>query len=162
MYLQRKNYTGYNNRSNYKRSSRPTNRILQAGPTGQIFAKQQTVGYLFTATDPCTATNFKLDTVAEVLGDETSPIAYALVYVPEGYDVNTINYPTTAGTNNMYDPSKAVLIAGILSSLEQEDHKYSKYSRKLQTGDRLALIYFNSDDTATSSASFQLSFTTIH
>lgn len=160
MYLQRNNYTRYNNRSNYRKNTRPTNRVIQAG-TQVVEFQSQATAYVFEATDPCTATNFKLDTGAESLVD-LLPMVYALVYVPEGYGVNTINYPSTAGTNNLYDPSKSVLISGVLTSIENEDHKFSKYSRKMATGDRIALIYYNSHQSTDTNVSWELSFTTLH
>ena len=40
----------------------------------------------------------------------TSPIAYALVFVPFGYDPNSIKWPTPGSTQNIYEPNQFVLI----------------------------------------------------
>ena len=152
----------YNN--NYRRrykTKRPVNRVIQAATTA-VPPNSNAVGYLFTCLDPCTSTRFALDTgLRPPSSSSINPVAYALVYVPDGYNVNNITYPTVAGTN-MYEPSMNVLISGILTDDTTEDHKFCRYSRKMNTGDRIALIYYNSDTTNTVDCSFELNFTTVH
>ena len=141
--------------------SRPNNRVIQAGRVSVPFGGATATGYLFTATDPCTATNFKLDTGALV--QLTDPIAYALVYVPSGYATNNLNYPTAPGVSNLYDPSHNVLISGVLSTnSDNEDHKSSRYSRKMNSGDRIALLYYSADPNSAVPVGWELSFTTLH
>ncbi len=113
---------------------------------------------MYTATDPQTATKFRLDTGVNSSAI-SQPIAYALVLVPEGYDSNDLNYPAT--TTDLYNPTANVLISGVITDATVEDHKSSRYSRKMKTGDRIALLYYNAGTTAVP-VSFEINFTTIH
>ena len=101
-------------RSYYKSkpsAKRPTDRVIRAGqaPVTNVTG----TAYLWTATTPCTVTNFKLD-VGEERADQYWPVAYALVYVPEGYNVNALTFP--AVTDDMYNPTKMVIISGVCNS----------------------------------------------
>jgi len=143
-------------RYNNRRVSRPTDRTVRAG-TNTATAGTQSTMYMYTATDPCTATRFRLDigTITEL------PCVYALVYVPEGYDVNTITYPAT--TVDLYNPTMNVLISGVITDNQVEDHKSSRYSRKLRIGDRIALILYNPVGNASAvTVNWELNFTTVH
>ena len=140
-------------------SRRPSDRIVRAGQTGSIPASTQVQAYFFQASEPLTATRFRLDTGAASSATPTG--VYCLVYVPEGYDVNDITFP--AVTDDLYNPTKNVLISGVLTQGETtEDHKFSSYSRKLATGDRLALVYYNTSGDTNANYFFELSFTTLH
>ena len=147
----------YRRRRFYRRNSRPTERTVRAGSTGDISPSQQAAAYVFTASDPCTATNFRLDT--GIGSGNVSSVVYALVYVPEGYDINNLNYP--AVNDDLYNPTKCVLISGVLTDTVTEDHKFSRMSRKMAVGDRIALIYYNAGVNS-ANCSFELSFTTVH
>lgn len=144
----------YNRRRSYK-TKRPSNRIIRAG-TAIIDPQAQSVGYIYEAVDPQTASNFKIDLG---IGSPASVMPYVLVYIPEGYDATTINYP--AVTLDLYNPTKNVLINGVLTSDESEDHKYSRYGRKMAPGDRIALVFLNTK-TSIVSVSYQISFSTFH
>ena len=76
-----------------------------------------------------TVTNFKLD-IGEESADQYWPVAYALVYVPEGYNVNNLTFP--AVTDDMYNPTKMVIISGVCNSAGNEDHKSSRYQENVQ------------------------------
>ena len=148
----------YNN--NYRRyraprARRPTDRVIRAAST-LVSGSTTTTGYVWTCEQPCTITNFKLDT-----GSDTGSlaIAYAWVYVPEGYNANAITYPSLA--SDMYNPTKNVIISGVLNGTSTEDHKSSRYSRKCVAGDRLALLFYDSSPSGTSTVSFELSFTVV-
>ena len=141
-----------------RKAKRPTDRVIRAGTTGPITPGTQADAYVFEADTPCTTVNFKLDCGANT---NSATLAYALVYVPEGYNINTINYP--AVTDDLYNPTKNVLISGILTDQEMQDHKYSRIGRKMATGDRIALIFYNWNTISVShQASFELSFTTMY
>ena len=109
-----------------KTKSKKTNR--QSDQAGQAPVTNSTgAAYIWTATTPCTVTNFKLD-IGEESANQYWPVAYALVYVPEGYNVNSLTFP--ALTDDMYNPTKMVIISGVCNSAGNEDHKSSRYSRK--------------------------------
>ena len=144
-------------RRSYRKPKRPTNRVIQAGNV-VLAAGAQGVGYLFTATDPCTATKFRLDT--GLTAGVSGPMAYALVYVPSGYSINNLTYPTVPPAN-MYEPAMQVLVSGVLTDNATEDHKSSRYGRRMASGDRVALIYLNATG-QNHTASFELNFTTVH
>ena len=139
------------------RPKRPTERFVRAGKS-VVPPSVTTTGYVWTAVETGTVTNIKLDT-----GMDRDPatalqnaIAYALVYVPEGYNANALTFP--ALTDDLYNPTKNVLISGVLNSTAMEDHKFTKYSRKVVRGDRLCLLYYNTD-AANQEVSFELNFT---
>lgn len=145
-------------RRNYRRArrtSRPTERIIRADNPVLATAGVTVASFMYTVTDPQTVTRFKLDT--GIQGTFNGTVAYALVVVPEGYNNNAISYP--AITTDLYNPTTNVLISGVLTDTAIEDHKSSSYSRKLKTGDRIALLY---NPSAATQVSYEISFTTVH
>ena len=99
------------------------------------------------------------DRVIRAGQDQYWPVAYALVYVPEGYNVNNLTFP--AVTDDMYNPTKMVIISGVCNSAGNEDHKSSRYSRKCAVGDRVALILITTRPSGTQPTNFELSFTVV-
>ena len=140
------------------RAKRPTDRVIRAGQAP--VTNTTGTAYLWTATTPCTVTNFKLD-IGEESANQYWPVAYALVYVPEGYNVNSLTFPAVA--DDMYNPTKMVIISGVCNSSGTEDHKSSRYSRKCSVGDRIALILITTRPSAsgTQPTNFELSFTVV-
>ena len=138
------------------RAKRPTDRVIRAGQAP--VTNSTGTAYLWTATTPCTVTNFKLD-IGEESANQYWPVAYALVYVPEGYNVNNLTFP--AVTDDMYNPTKMVIISGVCNSAGNEDHKSSRYSRKCAVGDRIALIFITTRPSGTQPTNFELSFTVV-
>ena len=67
-------------------------------------------------------------------------MAYALVYVPEGYDPNVINYPVDGMAISMYEPNQFVISQGILDSQSGQLRIRSPLSRNLNSGDSIYLI----------------------
>jgi len=143
----------------YRRRSRPTDRVIQAQTT-TASPVTTVVAYNYLADEPVTATNFRLDIGTSA---NSAPIAYALVVVPDGYNANTLTYPTSAPTN-FYEPVQNVLISGVISINNNglEDHKSSRYSRKLKEGDRIALLIYNAYASAAQPVAWEMSFTTVH
>ena len=150
-------YNSYRRRAP-ARARRPSERVIRGAHT-TMPATQQAQAYVWTATDPCTVGNIRLD-----IGIDGSigvdPIPYALVYVPEGYNINNLTYP--AVTDDMYNPTKSVLISGVLNNAGGDDHKFSRIGRKCSIGDRIALILLNTSASSPQSVGFELSFTTLH
>ena len=113
---------------------------------------------MWEAEEAGTITNFSLD--VGIVGQ--SAVAYCLVYVPEGYDYNDINFP--AVTDDLYNPTKNVIISGILNAgandPADDDHKFSRYSRKVVPGDRIALLAYA--PTNQSLVNWELNFTVIN
>ncbi len=142
----RRNYT--------RRSVRPTNRIIRAA-SDEVPVSSQSEAYVYTAEDPQKVTNFRLD----IFTTSGVTVPYALVMIPEGYNANTMTYPATS--DDLYNPTNMVLISGVLIDNTQ-DHKWSRYSRKLNPGDRIALLLLNSSASVAADVSFQLSFTAVH
>ena len=124
----------YKRRYAYK-AKRSTERIIRAGEV-LINTSDTITGYVWTATVPGTVSQMKLDTGVE---SDIAGISYpyALVYVPEGYNANALNFP--ALTDDLYNPTKNVFISGVINNSQSEDHKYTRYSRKVVPGDRIAL-----------------------
>ena len=144
-----------------RKTTRPTNKVVRAA-NATLPARTTATGYVYTATDPLTVMNIKLDTgaVADINVAAGVAIAYALVHVREGYNANNITYP--ALTDDMYNPTNDVIISGVLTDSQSEDHKYARIGRKMKPGDRLCLLYFLETATGTANVSFEINFTTLH
>ena len=144
-----------------KKTTRPTNKVIRAA-NATLPARTTASGYIYTATDPLTVMNIKLDTgaVADIDVAAGVTIAYCLVHVREGYNANNITYP--ALSDDMYNPTNDVIISGVLTDSSIEDHKYARIGRKMKPGDRLVLLYFLEAATGTANVSFEINFTTLH
>ena len=142
-----------------RKNARPTNKIIRAG-TSVLPAKATTTGYLYTATDPLTVMNIKLDTGAVSTLGNAITVAYCLVHIREGYNANSITYP--ALTDDMYNPTNDVILSGVITDSTVEDHKYARIGRKMKPGDRLALLYYLESASGTAQASFEINFRTLH
>ena len=66
-------------------------------------------------------------------------LAYALVYVPEGYDPNTINYPDKGKAISMYEPNQFVLSSGMIDFSNPYRVK-CPLARNLNSGDSVYLV----------------------
>ena len=96
------------------RRRRPTERIIRQGVANiPAVPNANVVGYVFTAKENGTASNIKLETLISTTSSNAMTIPYAVVYIPEGYDANTIAWP--AVTDDLYNPTKYALITGIPS-----------------------------------------------
>ena len=144
-----------------RKTSRPTNKIIRAS-NATLPARTTSTGYLYTATEPLTVMGIKLDTGAVANIDTAAgvTIAYCLVHVREGYNVDNITYPALA--DDMYNPTNDVILSGVITDSTAEDHKYARIGRKMKPGDRLALLYFLEAATGTATVSFEINFTTLH
>ncbi len=138
------------------RPKRPYDRMVRAGGWELTSGGTTGVGYTYTAVLPQTAFNFRLD-ITDTIANES--VAYALVYIPEGYDANQIVYP--AFNTNMYNPTTNVIISGVLAATDRmgdDDEKFQRIGRKMQTGDRIALLVYS---TQPAQGSFELNFTIV-
>ena len=95
------------------------------------FGTQQTA-YTYTATQPCTVRSIKLDTgvTFSMPAKEATSSLTSFVVVREGYNANSMVWP--AITTDLYNPTMDVLISGVLTDGEVEDHKYNAIGRKLK------------------------------
>ena len=140
------------------RRRRPTERVIRQGvATIPAVSNANVVGYVFTAKENGTASNFKLENLIAGTATNSMTIPYALVYIPEGYDANTITWP--AVTDDMYNPTKYALITGILFDNQVRDSKSSRYSRKMVPGDRIALLYRGTNSSVPAQCAFSINFT---
>ena len=139
------------------RPKRNAERVIRGGNAIVDASSQQAV-YTWTAPEACTVKSIKLDMGAASVGVGVGVLVYALVRVPEGYDVNALTYP--ALTEDLYNPTELVLLSGILTDNAVEDHKWNKIGRKMKKGDRIALICA-SVNTGQVVASFELSFSVL-
>ena len=149
----------YRTKRYYKRPAMPTERNIRGGDFTVIGAN--IVAYTYTANDPCKFCNATLD--IGIMADDVvnkDAVYYALVYVPEGYDVNTLGYGSLS--NDMYSPSKNVLIIGTIANPSSQVTKRAKVSRKMAKGDRIALIVTGGQASQPVTGRFTLQFTTVH
>ena len=142
----------YRRRPFVARAKRPSNRVVRAA-TATLGATSQATAYTWIASDPCTVRSISLMTGA--IGTSNANIPFVLVRVPEGYNANPITFP--ALTDDMYNPTNQVLISGVITDATETIKRYNAIGRKMQPGDRLALIYSNIG-IAAQEISFELSF----
>lgn len=71
---------------------------------------------------------------------DTEPFAYALVYVPEGYDPQRLNLPNAGFGVQMYPANQFVLSQGVLDFSGGPLRIRSRLSRNLNSGDSIYLI----------------------
>ena len=72
--------------------------------------------------------------------DDTSPVAYAIVYVPEGYQVNPVRLPAGGNAVELYEPNQFVISSGILDFSGGPLRIRSPLSRNLNSGDSIHLV----------------------
>ena len=69
-------------------------------------------------------------------GDEAGAVCYALVYVPEGYNPNTL----FTSTSSVYEPNQFVMQSGIMDFSAGPIRISSPVSRNLNSGDSIWLV----------------------
>lgn len=76
-------------------------------------------------------------------GGELKPMYYALVYVPDGYDVNRVGLPkyNTVSSHSPYEPNQFVISQGILDFSGGPLRIRSPLSRNLNSGDSIYLVF---------------------
>lgn len=71
---------------------------------------------------------------------ETGPLLYAIVYVPQGYNPQDINYPAPDSAVPLYDANQYVMSSGALDFGGGPLRIRSPLSRNLNSGDSIYLI----------------------
>ena len=74
-------------------------------------------------------------------------LAYALVYVPDGYEPNSINVPEAGMAISMYEPNQFVISQGVIDSNGGPLRIRSPLSRNLNSGDSIYLILSTTSNT---------------
>ena len=144
----------------FARPKRNAERILRGG-VSLISGGSTQVAYTYTATQACVVRSFKLDvgcTRGHIEENNNVTIPYVMVHVREGYAANALTYP--ALTDDMYNPTNDVLISGVLTDSQAEDHKSNMIGRKLKAGDKVALIFRNAVSVETT-VEFELNFSVL-
>ena len=144
-------YRRYIRKSFKKRNAE---RAIRAGAI-RIAVNTQQVAYTWTAAEACTVKSIRLDCGVSLGTANVANMPYVLVRVADGYQANAMTYP--ALTEDMYNPTDQVLISGVLTDGQSEDHKGNSIGRKMKAGDRLALIFLNGGG-ADLDVSFEISF----
>lgn len=75
-------------------------------------------------------------------------VAYALVYVPEGYENNAIHLPIPGFAASLYEPSQFVISSGMLDFDGGPLRVRSPLKRRLNQNDRIVLIFASTDTSA--------------
>ena len=70
----------------------------------------------------------------------TFSLCYALVYVPDGYEPNSINVPAEGMAISMYEPNQFVISQGVVDQDSGPTRITSPLSRNLNSGDSVYLI----------------------
>ena len=71
-------------------------------------------------------------------------LLYAIVYVPQGYTPQTINYPIPGGATSLYEANQYVMSSGVLDFSGGPLRIKSPLSRNLNSGDSIYIIFATS------------------
>ena len=91
-------------------------------------------------------------------GQTEAKIFYAIVYVPAGYEPNSLNLPLSGGSVSLYEPNQYVMSSGVLDFQGGPLRIRSPLSRNLNSGDSIALV-MATDSELTSSYSIAINTT---
>ena len=81
-------------------------------------------------------------------------LLYALVYVPQGYEPNTIRFPALGKGVSLYEPNQYVMSSGVLDFSGGPLRVKTPLSRNLNSGDSIALVLAASGLTALPTAGY--------
>lgn len=92
--------------------------------------------------------NFELSMVSEPWSNEdTAPVFWALVYVPQGTSPSQIQVGSSTNTASMYEPNQNVIMTGIWPSNLTSMYKVkTRLARNLNSGDSIYLVLRNAGD----------------
>ena len=79
-------------------------------------------------------------TITVANGNASADLVYALVYVPMGYEPNSLNVPEQGKAISMYEPNQFVISQGVLDFAAGPTRIKSPLSRNLNSGDSIYLI----------------------
>ena len=71
---------------------------------------------------------------------ESIPIVYAIVYVPQGYEPQPINYPAADSGTSLYPANQFVMSSGVIDFSGGPCRIRTPLSRNLNSGDSIQLI----------------------
>lgn len=108
--------------------------------------------------------NFSLS--LSLLTEESIPIFWALVYIPEGTDVSGINFgnfsESVISTTSLYEPNQNVIMQGVIDN--KQAYKFrTPLARNLNSGDTVAFVFrsaadFSADATLALTLNFALAY----
>ena len=75
-----------------------------------------------------------------ILDQDGGQIWWALVYVPQGTQVGSINLATTAALSDMYEPNQYVMNCGVVDPTAGPIRFYTPLARNLNNGDAIVLL----------------------
>jgi len=78
-------------------------------------------------------------------------VYYALVYVPQGYEPNSLVLPGAENPTTLYEPNQYVLSSGVLDFSGGPLRIRSPLSRNLNSGDAIALVLATATSEGTTS-----------
>ena len=82
--------------------------------------------------------NFDLQFMYETL---PFPVAFALVYVPEGQEASSLTLSASGTPASLYEPNQNVIMSGILPpSATNTIHYRTRLARNLNSGDTIQLV----------------------
>ena len=80
--------------------------------------------------------------------DSVGPMWWAIVYVPQGTTVGSINVTTSASATGMYEPNQFVMNCGIADPTAGPIRFSSPVARNLNDGDAIALVVRHTNSAA--------------
>lgn len=88
--------------------------------------------------------NYTLSLYCSKIGENTPPLQFVLVYVPEGTTPSALNIGTNSATTSLYEPNQNVILQGSILAGGSIVQRFStRLARNLNAGDSIQLIIQN-------------------
>lgn len=88
--------------------------------------------------------NYTLSLYCSQIGNNTTPLQFVLVYVPEGTKPSALSIGANDATTSLYEPNQNVILQGsILAGGSLVQRFTTRLSRNLNSGDSIQLIIQN-------------------
>lgn len=68
------------------------------------------------------------------------PVAWALVYIPEGTRPSALGHPTDGTSVSLYEPNQNVILSGVIQDTDGIVTKRTRLARNLNSGDCVVLV----------------------
>ena len=82
--------------------------------------------------------------------NENLALIYNIVYVPQGYNPQTLRFPNNGYAQNNYSANQFVMSSGVIDFSAGPTRIHSRLSRNLNSGDRIIMILASPNGTGSS------------
>lgn len=76
-----------------------------------------------------------------ILTSSPVPIIWALVYVPDGQNLGTLNVGVAPNSASLYEPNQNVILSGIVKNDSAQQTFRTRLARNLNSGDAVGIVF---------------------